>query len=82
MLAMTAGSLVPVVLIAIGFQMRLNMPSSELLPFSVGLTIRLLVTPIVFYYVCKVAGLTGTALQVALFETAMPPGVDFQYQMW
>ena len=74
-LTMTAGSLVPVVLVAIGFQMRLTMPSSELLPFLSGLTIRLLVTPIIFYGACTLAGLAGPAVQVALFETAMPPMV-------
>lgn len=75
MLAMTAGSLVPVVLIAIGFQMRLTMPSSELLPFVVGLSIRLLLTPFLFYLGCRVAGLSGPAVQISLFETAMPPMV-------
>ena len=75
MLSMTAGSLVPVVLVAIGFQMRLTMPSSEFLPFISGLTIRLLLTPFLFYIACKGAGLSGPAVQVSLFETAMPPMV-------
>jgi predicted permease len=72
MLEMTARSLVPVVLVAIGFQMRLRMPTSELLPFATGLTIRLLVTPLIFILACRLAGLTGPAIQVSLFETAMP----------
>lgn len=72
MLEMTAKSLVPVVLVAIGFQMRLRMPTSELLPFAAGLTMRLLVTPLIFIFACRVIGLTGPAIQVSLFETAMP----------
>lgn len=72
MLELTARSLVPVVLVAIGFQMRLRMPVSELLPFSVGLTIRLVVTPLIFILACRLAGLTGPAIQVSLLETAMP----------
>jgi len=72
MLEMTARSLVPVVLVAIGFQMRLRMPTSELLPFATGLTIRLLITPLIFILACRVFGLTGQAIQVSLFETAMP----------
>ena len=75
MLAMTAGSLVPVVLVAIGFQVRLRMPLAELLPFGVGLSVRLLVTPLVFSVVCYGLGMSGPALQVSLFETAMPPMV-------
>jgi predicted permease len=72
MLEMTARSLVPVVLVAIGFQMRLRMPTSELLPFAAGLTLRLLITPLIFILACRVFGLTGPAIQVSLFETAMP----------
>ena len=72
MLEMTARSLVPVVLVAIGFQMRLRMPTSELLPFAAGLTIRLLIIPVIFILACRVFGLTGPAIQVSLFETAMP----------
>ncbi|MCL7487762.1 MAG: AEC family transporter [Desulfobulbaceae bacterium] len=72
MLEMTARSLVPVVLVAIGFQMRLRMPVSELLPFTAGLAIRLLAVPLIFILVCRLAGLTGPAIQVSLFETAMP----------
>jgi predicted permease len=72
MLEMTARSLVPVVLVAIGFQMRLRMPTSEFMPFAAGMTIRLLITPVIFILACRVFGLTGPAIQVSLFETAMP----------
>jgi len=72
MLEMTARSLVPVVLVAIGFQMRLRMPTSEFMPFAAGITIRLLITPLIFILACRVFGLTGAAIQVSLFETAMP----------
>lgn len=71
-LTMTAKSLVPVVLVAIGFQVHLRMPSSELLPFGIGLVVRLLVTPFVFAGICFSLGMKGPALQVSLFETAMP----------
>jgi len=72
MLELTARSLVPVVLVAIGFQMRLRMPVAELLPFVVGLATRLVVTPLIFILACRLAGLTGPAIQVSLLETAMP----------
>lgn len=72
MLELTARSLVPVVLVAIGFQMRLRMPVAELLPFVAGLTTRLVVTPLIFILACRLADLTGPAIQVSLLETAMP----------
>lgn len=73
--SMGAASMVPVVMVAIGFQMRLLLPKDELLPLAGGLTIRLLLTPIVFLYCCKIAGLSSPATLVSLFETAMPPMV-------
>lgn len=75
MLTLGAGSLVPVVLVAIGFQMRLLLPAHELGPFALGLLIRLLVTPGLFILACTFLGLGGEAVQVSLFETAMPPMV-------
>jgi len=74
-LIMAAGSLVPVVLVAIGFQMQLLLPRHEIIPFTIGLLIRLLITPVIFLLTCKFLGLTGRAIQVSLFETAMPPMV-------
>jgi len=75
MLTMAAGSLVPVVLVAIGFQMQLLLPVREIAPFVFGLLIRLLITPCLFILVCKISGLHSEAVQVSLFETAMPPMV-------
>jgi predicted permease len=75
LLSMAAKSMVPVVMVAIGFQMRLLLPKSELLPLAVGLTLRLLIVPITFLLGCKFFNLTGAAVQVSLLETAMPPMV-------
>lgn len=75
LLETTARSLVPVVLVAIGLQLHLRLPAAEVLPFVAGLGIRLLVTPLCFILACSLAGLAGPAVQVALFETAMPPMV-------
>jgi len=72
MLTMAAGSLVPVVLVAIGFQMQLFLPRHDILPFVTGLLVRLVVTPLLFIAACRLFHLTGPAVQVSLFETAMP----------
>ncbi|NOQ46383.1 MAG: AEC family transporter [Desulfobulbaceae bacterium] len=75
LLSMASASLVPVVMVAIGFQMRLLLPLADLLPFSLGLFIKLLITPLLFILICRLLNLSGTAIQVSLFETAMPPMV-------
>ena len=74
-LRMTASSLVPVVMVAIGFQLHLRMVSADRLPLLFGLAARLLVMPVLFIILCGIAGLTGEAVQVSLFETATPPMV-------
>jgi len=74
-LTTASDSLVPVVLVAIGFQMRFLLPGHEIFPFVVGLLIRLLITPVLFILTCKLLDLDGQAVQVSLFETAMPPMV-------
>jgi predicted permease len=75
LLAMTAKSMLPVVMVAIGFQMKLLLPKDDLVPLAAGLSLRLLVTPIIFLASCKVLNLTGPAINVSLLETAMPPMV-------
>ncbi len=73
--AMTAKSMVPVVMVAIGFQMRLLMPREELLPLGAALVLRLLITPVVFLTACRILQLSAPAVKVSLLETAMPPMV-------
>ncbi len=75
LLTQAASSLVPVVMVAIGFQMRLLLPRADLLPFAVGLATRMLVVPLLFFFFCQTIGLHGPAVRVSIFETAMPPMV-------
>ncbi len=75
LLSMTAKSMVPVVMVAIGFQMRLLLDKHDLLPLTCGLILRLLIVPTVFILACKALGISGLAVHVSLLETAMPPMV-------
>lgn len=75
LLEMTAGSLVPVVMVAIGFQLHFSMPASERLPLLLGLTLRLVAVPLFFLLGALLLGLQDLGTRVSLFETAMPPMV-------
>ena len=75
LLDQAAAALVPVVMVAVGFQMRLLIPLNDLLPFIIGLTIRMAVIPLIFLSLCTLFGLKGPAVHVSIFETAMPPMV-------
>ncbi|MCI5210895.1 MAG: AEC family transporter, partial [Candidatus Electrothrix sp. ATG2] len=72
-LGVISQSMTPVVMVSIGIQMRLFLPRQELFPLALGLMLRLLVTPLVFLWACRLFDLSGTPVHVALLETAMPP---------
>jgi len=70
-----ATSLVPVVMTAIGLQLRLRVPPKVVLPLGFGLVVKLLVAPLSALLVCRLAGLGGMVIDVSVLEAAMPPMV-------
>ncbi len=76
MLEMGASSLVPVVLVAIGFAMRIIPPGREIVPLFAGLSIRLLLTPIIIIGICTALDMHGEVTRVSILESAMPPMVS------
>ncbi|MCI5121744.1 MAG: AEC family transporter, partial [Candidatus Electrothrix sp. AUS4] len=68
--------LVPLVMIAVGFQLTLKLNKKVVSPLSIGLVIKLLIAPLTALLICKVSGLQGEAVQVAIFEAGMPPMVS------
>lgn len=70
-----AGTLIPLVMIAIGLQMTLRLRPTTLAPLGTGLAIKLLLAPLVALLVCRLAGLHGLAINVAILEAGMPPMV-------
>jgi predicted permease len=68
-------TLVPVVMTAIGLQIRFRLPRNLLAPLGFGLAVKLLVAPLVALLVCRLAGLKGVVVDVAIMEAAMPPMV-------
>lgn len=68
-------TLVPVVMTAIGLQMRLKLPRRVFGPLCFGLSIKLLLAPLVALLVCSMLGLSGLAVGVSILEAAMPPMV-------
>jgi hypothetical protein len=68
-------SLTPLVMTAIGLQLRWRLERSVLGPLSYGLLIKLLITPLAALAVCRLLGLTGLPVDIAVFEAGMPPMV-------
>lgn len=70
-----SSSLVPVVMIAIGLQMRLLLPRKVMGPLGFGLTVKLLVAPLAALLAARLMGLDGLVVDVSVMEAAMPPMV-------
>jgi malate permease and related proteins len=68
-------SLVPLVMTAIGFQLRLRLQRKVLAPLGFGLAVKLIASPLVAFAVCRLAGAGGMAMEVSVIEAGMPPMV-------
>ncbi|TSK05128.1 MAG: AEC family transporter [Geobacter sp.] len=68
-------TLVPVVMTAIGLQMRLRLPRRVLGPLAFGLSLKLAAAPLIALMVCRIAGVAGMVVDVSILEAAMPPMV-------
>ncbi|MEO5337168.1 MAG: AEC family transporter [Magnetospirillum sp. WYHS-4] len=68
-----AGTLVPVVMVAVGFQLTLKVPKSQMLPLGLGLAIKMVAAPLLALGALTALGVTGEATRVAIFEAGMAP---------
>ncbi len=70
------GTLVPVVMIAVGFQLSMRFSKDVTGPLCSGLVIKLIIAPLLAFLFCRVAGFDGEVVRVAIFEAGMPPMVS------
>ena len=73
LLSTLAGTLIPLVMIAVGMQLRLRLSRESTLHLVLGLSIKLVVIPIAALLVCRGFGLEGESVRVSIFEAGMPP---------
>lgn len=71
-----AATLVPLVMIAVGYQLTLRLRPELLLPMFIGLAIKLVISPLIALLGCRLIGLENLAVQVAILEAGMPPMVS------
>jgi predicted permease len=70
-----SGMLTPLVMTAIGFQLRIRLSPAVLRPLGFGLAIKLVIAPLVALLGCRLLGLNSLAADIAIFEAGMPPMV-------
>ena len=71
-----AATLVPLVMVAVGFQISIRLARSERLTLAIALGIKLLLMPLCTYLLWHAWGQRGLATQVAVFQAAMPPMIS------
>lgn len=76
LLKMLAATLVPLVMVAVGFQLKLRLTREVTFPLGIGLAIKLVAAPLVALLICKITGLEGEPVRVSIFEAGMPPMVS------
>jgi len=71
-LQLLSGALLPIVVLALGMQLRLKLPRRYLVPLGVGIAAKLVLLPALALALCAAFGLGGDLRAVAVFQTAMP----------
>ncbi len=74
-LALIGSSLVPVVMFAIGLQLKFKLAPGQSFPFCFGLMVKLIIAPLAALLICHFLGLNSPASRIAIFEAGMPPMV-------
>lgn len=69
-------TLVPVIMIAVGFQLSFVLNRDLALPLFSGLAIKLVMAPLAALGACRLMGLEGQVIDVSIFEAGMPPMVS------
>lgn len=75
LLMVTAATLTPLVMTAIGFQLRLRLQPTLRAPLCFGLGLKLLAAPLAALIICRLLNLRGIAIDVSILESGMPPMV-------
>lgn len=70
-----AAMLTPLVMTAIGFQLRIRLSPNVLQPLAYGLAIKLAIAPLVALAGCRLLGISNLASDISIFEAGMPPMV-------
>lgn len=71
-----AATLVPVVMVAVGSQLRLRVGRGVAGPLAAGLALKLVLAPLAALGLCNALGVGGPAAAAVVFEAGMPPMIS------
>jgi malate permease and related proteins len=71
---MLAGTVTPLALVSVGYQLKLNLASVNLKDLALGLSYKLLIAPfIIFFIFIILLGSSGNDLEISILQAAMAP---------
>jgi predicted permease len=73
LLSPLAATLVPVIMVAVGFNLRFRLTKQEISPLIFGLSIKLLIMPLVAFLIIQTLGMNTLPAIVSVFEAGMAP---------
>ena len=76
LLSMLAATLTPAALLSIGLYLKLRLDRDKLTAFGIGLSVKLLLAPLLLLVLLCALDLQGLSTQVTLFEAAMGPMIS------
>jgi malate permease and related proteins len=68
-----ASTIVPVALVAVGLQLNLKLAKDEIKPFTVSLTIKLLIAPSIAFLICQIFSWHNDVSIISIMEAGMAP---------
>lgn len=71
-----SATLVPVVMVAVGFGLTIKFSKSELSPLISAIVIKLILMPLVAALIWYSLGQSGMAVTISIFQAAMPPMIS------
>lgn len=71
-----AATLVPVVMVAVGFALTVKFSKSEVVPLVSALGIKLVMMPLLATALWLALGYSGVAVNISIFQAAMPPMIS------
>ncbi|WP_331774441.1 AEC family transporter [Sulfurospirillum sp. 1612] len=67
-----SATIVPLVLIAVGLQLKFKIPAADMKPFVFSSIIKLIISPLLAFLICFTFGWDTLAAKVSIMEAAMP----------
>lgn len=71
-----AQTLVPVVMVAVGFQLHFRFSRHEMGPMAIALSIKLMLMPLLAGLLWYAFGQSGLVVDISIFQAAMPPMIS------